>query len=617
MKLCKTLANDSKAKLRQLTDDLLQSKLKPWLEDKKSESWMMSEMSISLWMTFRSELSLETEPLKRDGRETKIQMVSSMNEVQKVVFERLDTNLERLDRDKWVAPQRRLAHRTPPNVQPHVARRIDLKVSDEQSEAMQLLTDKPWTINQSNWDDVKRFRESLSEEDRNKIFYDYEDEVIESLVAEEDQVDSDKLADLFDRIEENLFHLVVSRMDESGRMYPKALHPVYSRFLRCVMQGRSEKLTDAGWLNLRRHITESFGTRRWTDAMRDAWANKVDRDAKSKEQLMFHAKGKKFADELAAARGWLEARETGSTSYTVYRDFVAQGMGLIAARQNFSEHHQMVNVASPHFLSAHDRFSQGLTDSIRNLRIHSLDDLKPISKSCITPGQYGGGESAISCKLTDMSKDAFGEWNFGEDGLRIPSIDPILLEHIGKDLSPDEQMDAIGKLSKKLTRVLHRKFPFLRSFQDEIRKNWKYHLSNGDLPIYRGTDGYEYQTSPFKVHKGLTRAVRYRRRDENFKVIGQPSCSTYVHTLEDSGTPLLAKRIFMLDRLIAVRIIRKLGALGIFVTSIHDAFGVHPNHMHILERVATEAYNEVMSENAETLGRAYHALPADAVLLRA
>mgnify|MGYP002009486618 FL=1 len=118
------------------------------------------------------------------------------------------------------------------------------------------------------------------------------------------------------------------------------------------------------------------------------------------------------------------------------------------------------------------------------------------------------------------------------------------------------------------------------------------------------------------MNKKLTRSVRFSRYRDG-KRVGQPSVQCWLHQLEESGTPMCAKIIFMLDRLIAVRIILALAKRGIYVCSIHDAFLVHPNYGYILEQVATEAYNSVMSENAEVIDRVYQDLPNDAVLLRA
>ena len=607
------MAKDLRLKIRSYADKILQSKLKFWLEDKKSESWVMSELSIPVFMKFRMDLTLDTTPIKVNGKDSQLLEVDDLKSVQREIFIALDQQMEKLELDGWEAPQRRLAHRTPPTLdgqfEPVVARRGDLKISSEQKQAMQHLTNTPWVINQKNWDDIKEFRESLSDEDRNKIFYDYEDEEIGVLMSEEEE-SGDKLASLFDRIGSTVFFLVTRRMDEAGRMYPSPMHPVYSRWLRCVFQYPSQELTEDGWRYLRKHIKESYGL--CNDAKRDAWARNCDRDP----QKLFTEKGKKGADELAAARGWLEARETGATGCVVFRDFVAQGMGLIAAREGCRWHHDLVNVNSDEFISAHDRFSGRMQDVIRNFRIHSFDALKGISKSCITPGMYGGGRSAISCKLTEMSKDAFGEWNYGEDGSKLPVIDPILLDYIGKDLSTDEQMDEILKLSEKFTEILHSTFPFLEPYQEAVRRHWKGNIKNGKLPIFSGTDGYEYQSSPFKVNKKLTRAVRFSRY-RNGKRVSQPSVQCWLHQLEETGTPMCAKIIFMLDRLIAIRIILALAKRGIYVCSIHDAFGVHPNYGYILEQVATEAYNSVMSENAEVIGRSYRRLPDSAVLLRA
>lgn len=603
------LTNGLKQAIRQWTDKHLQVNLKFWLEGRKSESWMMSELSIACWMEFRESLNLSTTPLVKDGAKVG-EVVEDLKQIQSQMFKVLDANQFTLIQSGWEVPVRTLMHREPVKLEdkyvPHVARRPDLTVSDEQAAAMQHLTNTPWVVNKPVWDKMVEFRKGLSDEDQNKIFYDYESDEIEALGSHEELSD-DESSTLFDSIShEGTFYLVTRRIDESGRMFPDPCHPVYSRWLRAAFTMPSEKLTEEGWSFFRKHITEAYGPS--TDKARDTWAARVISHPK------LDLESKKVAGELSAAHSWQEARETGATGYACSRDFVAQGMGIIAAKMNCDWHHQLVDVNNPKFLSAHDRFSVRLQDQIRNFSVHRLDDLKATSKNVITPGMYGGGGSAITAKLTEMTTSVHGGWNFGENDVKMPKLDPIIADYI-KVTDRDEVMSAVMKLSKKLKKVLDSTFPFLAPFQSQVRSEWKGHMENGTVPVYQGADGHQVLASPFKVNKKLTTSIRTSFWDEGVR--HQPSVAVWHHMLEESGTPWCAKTIFMLDRLIAVRIILMLAELGIYVLSIHDAFSVHPNYGYILERIATKAYNEVMSEHADICGTIYRPLPADAVLLRA
>lgn len=609
------LPNGLRDQIREYSGLTLELKLKPWLERKFSTPKIVTELSIAAFMKFKAELSMDTSPIRRDGQPTKIMAVDDMTKVQGAIFKELDTHLMGHTHEDWEAPARRLAHREPPVLEgafaPEVARRTDLMVSPTQQRAMQLLTNKPWVINQFNWEVIKGYRESLGENDRDRIFYDHEEEAMAAMLHGEES-SGDKLECLFDRIEDQIFYLAVRRMDEAGRMYADPLHPMYSRFLRAIIQSPPEKLTEQGWAFLRKHIAEAYGHD--DDSKRDAWAARWKQD----HLLLMQEKDKKGADELACAMGWLEARETGATGYGVHLDFVAQGMGLLAAIEGCSWHHQLVNIKDPKFVSAHDRFTIGLKEEERNFMIHSYSALKPISKGVITPVMYSGGGHAVAAMLSNMEKDVFGEWNWGEHGDKLPEINPILLEMIGEDLSPSQQMKAMERLGKKFARICKHKFPFLRKYQEDVRRVWVNHLNNETTPVYRGPDGYEFHASPFTTNKKATVAIRCSRFDEHGKRTVQPRTSCHPHTIDASGTSMCAKIAFMLDRLIACWIIIYFNeATGSHVSSIHDAFSAHPNYGYLLESICTKAYNKVLGEYCESIGRDYNPLPDDAILVRA
>ncbi len=607
------LSNDLRDQIRKHAGSILESHLKPWLERKFSIPKIVTEISIPVFMQFRSMLSLDTEPIRRDGRTTKILLVQDMKEVQKAIFKELDTKLCQHAREGYEAPQRRLAFREPPVLEgafaPEVARRSDLKVSPLQKQALQLLTDKEWVVNQFNWEAIKAYRDVLSEDDRDKVFYDHQEDVLSGLVHMEEGASGDKIRDLLDRIDGCTFFLPVRRVDESGRMYADPLHPMYSRFIRACIQSPPEKLTEEGWQFFRSYLDQSYGLK--TDEERDAWAERW-----RKNHLEYlKAGGKKAADELAASTGWREARETGATGYEVLLDFVAQGMGLLAAVEGCKWHHSLVNTKHPKFISAHDRFSLGLKEEERNFIVHSNSALKPISKGVITPVMYSGGAMAVAAMLTGMKKDLHGEWWWGEDGEKIPEIHPILQKMIGEGLNPSQQMRAMERLGKQFTRICRHQFPFLKRNQDAIRREWETALKAGTAPVYKGPDGYELVASPFTTNKDVTVAIRCSRYDEHGDRV-QPRTSVFPHVIDESGTSMSAKRNFMLDRLIACYIVIDMWeTCRKHVSSIHDAFRTHPNYGYRLERSATRAYNRACHQQCEVLGRSYNPLPDDALLI--
>ena len=310
------------------------SKLRYWVEDRRSTSWVIEEVLIGTWMENAHRLDLEdVTPYKVKGRIVEgNDKVTDLTKVRNLVYKTLwyeETALaETLQKEGRPSDDsRKLLFRDPPELSgrfaPHVARRHDLDVSGDQRRALQILTNVPWVLDVQTYEDIKAYRNTLGTgEEANSIYYSFATDALD----EEIQVPSEEaLDDLFNRVGDTTVYMVVNRIDEPGRMYARAIHPMYSRFLRAIMNGPEKKLSERGWIRFTDWLCESYG---FSDATElDEWAKRVDQNPLD----LLKSKGKKGADELAAARAWLRARATGSTGYRCGLDFAAQGLGLIAA----------------------------------------------------------------------------------------------------------------------------------------------------------------------------------------------------------------------------------------------------------------------------------------------
>ncbi len=589
------LTNDQKNAIRNETDSILRSRLRGWLQNwgtsETAVQKMMQEMVIGLWMTFKDDLPTDTRPFRKDGENVgDKQEIIGLQLMATQAFTVLDSKLAWVERNKatWSPPERVLWHDTAPKLEgiyaPHVARRVDLEVGSMRHEFFQAVTNTRYVANQDTLRDILAYRDTLPRERANSIMYEREADMFGDLSHNEDR-DSDLFEGLLGVTTPG--SIVMFRQDEPGRAYAM-WGPQASRFLRATLGFEPEELTEEGAFHLRSYLTEKYGE--MSDGERDSWAKKIDENG-LQTLIDFHKDG---ADMLGDARGWKQYRTTGSTSLPASRDYVAQGLGLIAALMGHPGHHAMVDISHPKHQSAHQRMSLALQGVFHSLRSCTLKDLKPISKGCLLPGGYGGGKIAIAAKLSDMEWDEIkGDWNYGESGDRLPDFNPIIADMLPSG-SVEGKMKDLVKLSARFARAMHHTFPFLKPFQKQVVRNWTEHRERGVLPTFTTSTGYEIKASPIRMNRKYTRSVRCRNTTLEGRTI-QAQTTIFHHDENMEGTDWMAKGAFIKDSSIMVHTGLDLVELGCKNQDhVHDMVRVGFNHMGDLDRAAVRSYNHVM-----------------------
>ena len=600
------LSNGQKDAIRAKTDSILRSRLRGWLRrwgtSETAVQRMMQEMIVGLWMTFHKDLPNDLVPFKKKGVQVgDMTEISGLQLMSIQAFNVLDDKLAWVEANKhrWIPEKRVIWHAEPPKLDgvytPRVARRVDLEVGSMRSEFMQTVTNTRYVVNQDTLRDILAYRESLSREKANSIMYEREADVFGDL-----EFNSTGDMALFESLSgvSDPGCIALDSQDEAGRFYAE-FGPMYSRFLRAAMGHEWEALTEEGAFMFRKYLADKYGKK--DDLELDNWSKSIDENGL--QVLVNHHK--KGADMLSDARGWKEFRQTGGTCLPAKRDYIAQGLGIIAALQGASSHRQLVDTAHPDHRSAHAIFSDDLRAMFRSLRGYTAEELKPISKNCLLPGPYGGGKLAIAAKQSDMEWDAVaGDWNYGEDGDRVPDIHP-LLESLLPQGDVRAKMEALVKESSKMARLMHKRFPFLKPFQERVVANWHSHSARGECPIFEYKSGYRLPAAPIRMNKKWTTHIRgYKVLADGSKI--RPGVTVFKHDLNEDGTDWMAKSAFRRDSDIVCHTGLMLAEAGVKNQDhVHDMHRVGWNHVTLLDRVSVEAYNVVCGTD----------LPADAKLL--
>lgn len=553
-------------------------------EGNKSESWLIEELEVGLFLEFyaKGDLDLAT---NKGGSAEDLSLVR--RSLWKAIYDaRREENF----------PTPRLAYPELPALsgilEPHIARRRDMKPSSMMVKAMEHLTSTEWHIHQDLFNLILTYREGLDPDDRQRIFYDSH---LDFLMGPEDARGEKSMFDLLSRIGDSKFFIPWCRADQSGRLYPAPMHPVYSKFLRACMWGPSETLTEEGWSYLRGCIEEEFDTR----GDIDAWSASVI--ARGIDHLIDHDKD--GAMELSAAYGWQAAKDTGATGYWPYRDYAASGLGIMAAKEGVADQRLLVDTSHARFISAHDRLSTTLKSMFAGLRDASFGDLKAISKGILLPTQYAGGYRAIVSMLTGMeTKPGSKEWDFGEFGDKLPNIPELLNEFLHGETVPVNQLAKLEKVCKRFAQAANRTFPFMRKYQTRIRSSWPKDWEGGILPhcSVRELDGWVRQPSPFRQEKRVTADVRITVKHGDTRT--QPSVRVFQQLVDSTGIGECVRQIFEADSGITVGVLCMHADEGIMSNSIHDARACHPNHGYRMQAIETIVYDKVMGTSLADAG---------------
>jgi hypothetical protein len=452
---------------------------------------------------------------------------------------------------------------------PHIARRHDLCVPSETEQAMRIISDTPFRVDEGLWSGVMRpYLISLGA-DRYRYCH-------AQVAAELDECAAT----------DGVRYVTCDRADEATRIYPDWFH-VTQRVNRWLWLFPEEYPVDKAVYS--KELNDHYGD--WFTEVADKLAG-----ADFRISLLNWAKSqdgdpKEILELIGALWHHNHAMEHGTSAALWEMDAIGSGPSHINAQACLEDPKWLGHLNATSNARASD-FSDPKSLLGQHMKLSApvlfrdtpFGELRKLAGMIASPGTYGGGAVAFTEGFLGISNDPENGWRLADkDGNPIQFEIPKPLQPLVEGVSnPETQVKRIHKFSKLCVAAFAHAFPTIAPANDVARNAWEHGYESTGWPDLLPVQGWTSQPSPLKAHK----ARWYERRGKIRPMLrmadgtvqrGQRldvSCTVNALVPNASGTSALAKMTHRCDAYLMALVVITLRSMGVPVFTIHDAFCV-------------------------------------------